>query len=362
MPFRPTGRSLSLTVGTEEAGNLLFSDPAAWKRWRARRAAVTSLGRRGLFAPVEVATFGSFRPSDAAVVIAIDGVSPTITSSLLRPAALLRDRAIDVSILAPARFAGELSERGFDFHGPITERAAEALRPGVVLATQHSTQTGALAWRVAERASVPFVVVQHGVVTPYAPPLPERSRLFAWSDSDGVYWSRGVHGVEVAVFGSQLIYEAGLQRVPGGGRADATCFLGQLHGPELARRTTRRTVTALARQTSLAYRPHPDERDLRSTITHRLWKTRGVELLAGSQSLVDASRGRNVVGIFSTGILEAAAAGIPAFRFCVDPPRWLGELWDRYEMAPYEGEQGTVVSVPSVEPAHRIVDEVAALL
>jgi hypothetical protein len=93
-----------------------------------------------------------------------------------------------------------------------------------------------------------------------------------------------------------------------------------------------------------------------------LWKTRGVELLAGSQSLVDASRGRNVVGIFSTGILEAAAAGIPAFRFCVDPPRWLGELWDRYEMAPYEGEQGTVVSVPSVEPAHRIVDEVAALL
>ena len=46
---------------------------------------------------------------------------------------------------------------------------------------------------------------------------------------------------------------------------------------------------------------------------------------------------RPVVSVYSTGVLEAAARGIPAWVYLPRPPSWLAELWQRYRMAAWGG-------------------------
>jgi len=143
---------------------------------------------------------------------------------------------------------------------------------------------------------------------------------------------------------------------------ETACFLGQLHGPELDRRVTSRTIAGLRRMTEVLYRPHPDEVDLRSRAEHLIWRARGVQFISGKTPLAQAVNDRKVVGVYSTGILEAAAAGHEAFAYCIEPPEWVRDLWVRYAMAPYGEGAGTVVEVPVDEPALRIADEIVALL
>ena len=120
---------------------------------------------------------------------------------------------------------------------------------------------------------------------------------------------------------------------------------------------TSRTVTQLARHGPLVYRPHPSEIDALSRAGHLLWRLRGVEVTPPDDPRIDSSQSL-VVSIFSTGILEAAAAGRRSFRFCVDPPAWLAELWNRYAMAPLGSSTPTVVETSSIEPAAMIADAV----
>jgi hypothetical protein len=60
--------------------------------------------------------------------------------------------------------------------------------------------------------------------------------------------------------------------------------------------------------------------------------------------------------VFSTGILEAAAAGIPAWVDFPDPPPWLVEIWQRYEMKRFGTSVPTEAPVTAQEPARLIAE------
>jgi len=64
----------------------------------------------------------------------------------------------------------------------------------------------------------------------------------------------------------------------------------------------------------------------------------------------------SLVSVFSTGILEGAAAGIPAWVDFPNPPHWLEELWQRYSMSQYGSTEPTKVKIPVDEPAQAIAE------
>jgi hypothetical protein len=204
--------------------------------------------------------------------------------------------------------------------------------------------------------------VQHGLVTPLAPPLSPGTRLLAWSAADGTFWANGDPSVEVSVVGSELLADAtrrAAARPPASSDSGPVVFLGQLHGLELPRRCTRATVAALRRRGPVEYRPHPAEVDVLSRWQHRRWEGQGVAVLPSAQ--LEGVEGP-VVSHFSTGILEAAALGVPSYAWCAEPPDWLRELWRRYDMSVWghDGEP-TSVKVSRLDPAEAIADVVEGL-
>ena len=69
-----------------------------------------------------------------------------------------------------------------------------------------------------------------------------------------------------------------------------------------------------------------------------------------------------VVSVFSTGILEAAARGVPAWAAYDRPPAWLEEFWERYAMSRY-GAAPTPAPPPAArEPALAVAAAIEALL
>ena len=63
-----------------------------------------------------------------------------------------------------------------------------------------------------------------------------------------------------------------------------------------------------------------------------------------------------VVSAFSTGVLEAAARGVPAWVSYPAPPAWLGEFWERYRMRPWGGPPTPIADVPATEPGRAVAD------
>jgi hypothetical protein len=55
-------------------------------------------------------------------------------------------------------------------------------------------------------------------------------------------------------------------------------------------------------------------------------------------------------------VLEAAASGIPAWVDHPDPPLWIKELWQRYQMQQYGSAEPTKIDVPPREPAMVIAE------
>jgi hypothetical protein len=63
-----------------------------------------------------------------------------------------------------------------------------------------------------------------------------------------------------------------------------------------------------------------------------------------------------VVSVFSTGVLEAAARGLPAWVDFPRPPAWLEEFWERYDMRAYGGDPTPAPPHPATEPARAVAD------
>ncbi|MBW8172865.1 hypothetical protein K0651_07380 [Ornithinimicrobium sp. Arc0846-15] len=207
------------------------------------------------------------------------------------------------------------------------------------------------------------VVVQHGLLTAFSPPASRTAHLMAWSDADADFWLSGRTDVTAEVIGSQLLWEAACTPAPASAPTHddlPLTYLGQLHGAELPRRDMARSTGAFCRATGATYRPHPSEKDKLSRAQHAIWRRQGMTIDDGAVPL--ASLNAPVVSAFSTGVLEAAAKGIPAWVHYDNPPAWLTEFWQRYRMAQFGGEPTPAPTLPEREPAALLAERITAML
>ncbi|MDQ4501903.1 RNA-binding protein [Sinomonas sp. ASV322] len=335
-------------------------DLGAWRRWhearhplRRLRAAVRPSPPRPLWL--------AMRGEAPRLLVAIDAPTPTQIAALARPLEALGP--VDAAVLAPNRLDGLLSG-GWQWTalaaGP---EAAVPDRLGAVraiLSAGHHLPAGALADRWGADLGAERLVAQHGLLTPYAPPIPHGATLFAFSDADAEFVTNGRDDVVAVCTGSQLLWAAGSARARAADAQGRPVYLGQLHGAELPRWGAARAAREFCRSTGAVYRPHPAEADLLSRIQHRAWELSGLEIDRGGapMSRVD----RPVVSAFSTGVLEAAACGLPAWVFYPNPPRWLREFWERYGMAPWGGEPTRPPFRDELEPAALIAEHISRRL
>lgn len=334
-------------------GMMFPADLAAWQRWQASRQRLRRLRHafdRGRRTPPPL--FLHTRGGDATAVFAVDAATPAAVASTTSPLAFLGDTP--VAVLAPAdvsaHLPGEWSVEAVT--GSDLPRAIAGIRAVVAMGAYLPAGAQACAW--ASQLGARLLIVQHGLLAPQAPPLPAGAHLLAFSEADAAFWRAGRADVTAEAIGSHLLWQAA--QTPRTVSADTTpVFLGQLHGAELPRQISGRTAELFCERTGAAYRPHPAETDILSRLQHRRWRRRGIEFAAPGP-LLDA--GRSVVSIFSTGVLEAAAAGIPAWVTCVRPPAWVHEFWDRYGLAPWGGSPTPVPEIPEVEPASAVADRV----
>lgn len=347
------------------------SDLQAWQRWQTRRRGVRGLlgtvrAARRTEAPPLTLTAGSASPK---ILIAVESLSPSQCAALLAPVAHLAPT--DVAVLAPSPVDDLLPSH--DWRVSTTpslddSRSLDGIR--TVLGAGHFLAAGAAAHRLATTRALPFGVVQHGLLVPMAPPLPPNAHLLAWTAADGTFWRSGRTDVSVDVVGSQLFWES---QVPDAARLveermitwaeRRPVYLGQLHGAEIGRLRMARAALRTLRRTNGVYRPHPQERDVLSRLIHWQWQRAGVTIDRSGVPLTSVDSA--VLGVFSTGLLEAAARGIPAWADFDRPPAWLAEFWQRYRIGrlgdrptapPLNGEQEPALAVANWL-AHRLPTE-----
>lgn len=228
----------------------------------------------------------------------------------------------------------------------------------VVLSAGHHLPVGAMADQLVRCSAASSIVIQHGMLLPQAPPLPHDVTVAVWSSEDGAFWAGERPDVDVVVVGSELIRQATLTAATPV-RVDATpLFCGALHGTEMPRLQIESISRNFCRATGARYRPHPSEVDLQSRLTHLVWRALGITFDTGDRPLIESDA--PVVGICSTGILEAAAAGLPAWVYHPDPPAWLVEVWERNGLAQWGSPPTPRPDIGEGEPARVLAELVLA--
>lgn len=290
------------------------------------------------------------------LLIAVDSSTATSRASLLT--SLLYQRA-GIDVLVPEGVdLPETDDDGWSTRSLESPSQAVDGSTGAVVSIGQHLAAGAAAHRIARELDLPEFVVQHGVLTPFAPPLPAGATVLAWSAADAAFWSGARRDVSTLVVGSQLLWQSAHEAEAEPHDVDEVLetmrpvFLGQLHGAELPRRTTGAAAVRFCLEHDALYRPHPAETDALSRAQHRWWRRRGVEFEDSGAPLRELAH--PVVSVFSTGLLEAAARGSRAWAYCPGAPAWVHELWERYGMRRF-GEEPTPSPVTEAEePAARI--------
>ncbi|AXK46853.1 hypothetical protein [Brachybacterium saurashtrense] len=331
-----------------------------WQEWqtsrhRARQVkhAVAGALRRGDEpARPALALHSRAGSGEGRILLGVDSASPTSRASLLTALPYL---SAPVDVLAPAGV--ELPEiAGPEWERRLVEEPAPALTgrgitTALTLGWHLRVGRAVHEWALAQ--DVAAAVVQHGALTPYAPPLPPRTTLLAWSDADAEFYRSGREDLEVRTVGSQLLWQAGREADgPLVVEVDRPVFLGQMHGAELPRYVTAGTAYAFCRREGALYRPHPSELDALSRAAHAVMRRRGIEFQDTSLPLGELRR--PVVGVFSTGVLEAAVRGLPAYVEARRAPGWVHEFWDRYGLRRWGGEPTPAPTGPADEPSRVI--------
>jgi hypothetical protein len=320
-------------------------DLDAWRAWQDSRSPVRSLAARLRPEPplTGVLTIVGSRPR---ALVVLDTLAPTSRLALLDATRHLVD---DYAVLSPSAWVLTGSTNGGGAGVTLDASVVPDVLSDIstVAAAGHYLPRGAVGYAWSRRLGADFVTVQHGLLTPHSPPLAADSLLLAWSDADGEFWRSGRTDVRTEVVGSQLLWVAGNGRT--GVTDDRPTFLGQLHSAEMGRRAMARFTGSFCRTEGLRYRPHPCERDRLSRWQHARWRRQGIEFDDGAVPLRELPT--PVVSVFSTGILEAAARGVPAWAAYDRPPAWLTEFWDRYGMARYGSDPTPAPARLTKEPA-----------
>lgn len=267
------------------------------------------------------------------MLVSVESSTPSSVAANLR---FVQHVTGDVAVLAPGPIAAFDDYASWRRVSVLDAVALDSVR--VAVGSGNYLPVGERAEQIARDRGARFVVVQHGLMTPFAPPLPEDAHLLAFSEADAEFWRSGRGDVTAEVVGLQLLWDAVHDREGDDGRSSdgrtseplgRPVFLGQLHGAELPRRDFARAAEAFCRATGANYRPHPAETDRLSRWQHAAWRRRGLTLDRRRVSLRDLNA--PVAAVFSTGVLEAAARGLPAWAtFAGDAPAWLDEFWSRY--------------------------------
>ncbi|BCT77062.1 hypothetical protein SCMU_29040 [Sinomonas cyclohexanicum] len=349
------------------------ADLSAWRSWQ-RRQNPLRLVRSALRPAAQARPWLAVRGTSPRLLVALDATTPTQIASLIRPLELLGPD-VDAAVLAPRRLDGVLpgewawTELGAEAHdGGTVPDVLEGT--AAVLAVGHYLPVGSLAEAWARKLDAEFFVVQHGLLTPHAPPLPRDAHVFSFSDADAGFAASGRMDVTHTTVGSQLLWAAGFDSAqlsgfdsaqpPGFDSAQPPVYLGQLHGAELPRAGKARAAGGFCRATGSEYRAHPAETDILSRLQHKRWERQGIAFDRSGLPLADL--GRPVVSAFSTGVLEAAARGLPAWVHYPRPPAWLSEFWERYGMRPWGGDPTPSPARPVTEPAAAIASHLLTTL
>ena len=145
-----------------------------WQRWQARQRRLqrwnARLSGRGLAQPL---LSSAVRGENPAVLVAIDSRSPSGIASLHG----LIDRIPALAVISSVHTPEQIVELlGGDVQGNrVVEPEALPRSLSAVVGGGHYLPAGAAASRLAEERGIPNVVVQHGLLTPFAPPLPPRA-------------------------------------------------------------------------------------------------------------------------------------------------------------------------------------------
>ena len=299
------------------------------------------------------------------VLIVMDSFSPTNRNAILEP--LKHLDAIDVALWVPedaseyldGQYASARYSRKDWSEQEISGDELTSLLPDVriVLSAAQFLGRGAAAYEFSRAIGAEYWMVQHGLLVPQAPPLPVGCTLLAFSEADAEFWASGRRDVTTHAVGSQLLYLAA-QKAAGAEVQKQNdlepIFLGQMHGAELPRASFAYASHSFLKKYGGIYRPHPSEKDKLSVLTHKLWEKEGIRIDRSGTPLNEVPN--PVVSIFSTGVLEAAIRGIPAWVYHPAPPAWLVEFWDRYGMNQWGSEPTPAPVQPEKEPARRIAE------
>lgn len=299
------------------------------------------------------------------VLIVMDSFSPTNRNAILEP--LKHLGAVDVALWVPedaseyldGQYASERYSRKDWSEQEISGNELMRLLPDVriVLSAAQFLGRGAVAYEFSRAIGAEYWMVQHGLLVPQAPPLPVGCTLLAFSEADAQFWASGRRDVTTHAVGSQLLYLAA-QKAAGAEEQKQNdlepIFLGQMHGAELPRASFAFAAHSFLKKYGGIYRPHPSEKDKLSVLTHKLWEKEGIRIDRSGTPLNEVPN--PVVSIFSTGVLEAAIRGIPAWVYHPAPPAWLVEFWDRYGMNRWGSEPTPAPVQPEKEPARRIAE------
>ena len=350
-------------------------DLDAWQAWQRRQKklkwakyklkALLDSARSRTIAEEPVHGLLYTRGTKPQVLIVMDSFSPTNRNAILEP--LKHLDAVDVALWVPedaseyldGQYASEHYSRKDWIEQEISGDELMRLLPDIriVLSAAQFLSRGAVAYEFSRAIGAEYWMVQHGLLVPQAPPLPVGCTLLAFSEADAEFWASGRRDVTTHAVGSQLLYLAA-QKAAGAEAQKQNdlepIFLGQMHGAELPRASFAYASHSFLKKFGGTYRPHPSEKDKLSVLTHKLWEKEGIRIDRSGTPLNEVPN--PVVSIFSTGVLEAAIRGIPAWVYHPAPPAWLVEFWDRYGMNQWGQEPTPAPVQPKKEPAQRIAE------
>ena len=356
-------------------------DLDAWQAWQRRQKklkwakyklkALLDSARSRTIAEEPVRGLLYTRGAKPQVLIVMDSFSPTNRNAILEP--LKHLGAVDVALWVPedaseyldGQYASERYSRKDWSEQEISGDELMRLLPDVriVLSAAQFLGRGAVAYEFSRAIGAEYWMVQHGLLVPQAPPLPVGCTLLAFSEADAEFWASGRRDVTTHAVGSQLLYLAA-QKAAGAEAQKQNdlepIFLGQMHGAELPRASFAYASHSFLKKFGGTYRPHPSEKDKLSVLTHKLWEKEGIRIDRSGTPLNEVPN--PVVSIFSTGVLEAAIRGIPAWVYHPAPPAWLVEFWDRYGMNQWGQEPTPAPVQPKKEPAQRIAELMIEIL
>lgn len=294
--------------------------------------------------------------------MAVDAVTPTAVKALLAP--LNHLSSLGLLLISSVKLPSEISSGWFEVahelnHNDSLNKLSQCRSLILSYSFGHFLPAGEVVHQFGQVHNLLSVISQHGLLTPFAPPLPEGAHLLAFSEEDAQFWKSGRSDVSSEVVGAQLIWDA-QQKGKRELTTDMPLFLGQLHGAEIPRSVSSTTAKTFCLETGAIYRPHPAETDILSRFQHRMWERQGISIDRLKKPLLEEPR--PVVSIFSTGVIEAAAAGIPSWVMCNKHISWVEEFWERYSMSKWGSDPTPPPPLLKQEPALAIASSLQRIL